>query len=183
MKNFVGHFFYRHFDRTRLSAADVFRAYMVQMIAYMDDRGMGCPDYIRRSLTEFFGSKCRPPDFKEVFRLCFLPLHQYMEGNSTTPFYILDGLHECDESEWSLVLRAFRDLLRLGHVRVLIVGRESLDVVGCIPECSKATIMKDDTREDIRRYISWRIAEQPLTQDKKLLDDIIAALNEKAHLM
>lgn len=75
----------------------------------MDDRGVGCPDYIRRSLAkDFFGSECRPPDFKEVFRQCFLPLHQYMESNSMTPFFILDGPHGCDESEESLVLRAFR---------------------------------------------------------------------------
>lgn len=39
----------------------------------------------------------------------------------------------------------------------------------------------DDTRDDICRYISWRIAEKTRTQAKKLLDDIIAAFNEKSH--
>ena len=182
----VVHFFYRHSDSANLDARALFRAYIPQMIAYLDSQDTACPSNVQSALTRFFGQNSRNPSFNEVFRECFLPLHCFVVAQGIRIFYVVDGLHECEGNEWPDVLRAFRDLLAIGNAKVMISGRESLAVSSYIPATSKVTISEADTRKDIRSFVSWNIyqtRQQPLTRDTELLEEVVEALNDRAHLM
>ncbi|KAF2998234.1 hypothetical protein E8E13_005657 [Curvularia kusanoi] len=186
LDNFVGHFFYRYDDATKLAATDVFRAYITQIIAYMDIQGFDCPADILTPIIRLFSPKARLPDFDEVFELCFRPLQQLLETKSVKSFYIIDGLHECDQSQWAIVLRSLQKLTARGKARVLISGRELLNVTASVRKCITVTITKLDTKKDIRNFIDWKVANADygrLTSDTELEQEIISTLNGKAHLI
>jgi hypothetical protein len=71
--------------------------------------------------------------------------------------------------------------------KVFISGREALDVTNAIPGAITVVISDKNNREDIRRFIEWRIEEKmqerQLTEKKGLLQDIKRKLNEKADRM
>jgi len=71
--------------------------------------------------------------------------------------------------------------------KVFISGRETLDVTNSIPDSVTIVISDESNREDISRYIEWRIEEKmrerQLTEKQSVVEDIKRKLNEKADHM
>lgn len=181
---FVGHFFFRPFDGSKMSATDLFRALIVQMVAYLDVLTIGCSETVTTTLTRFFKPEAQPPSLNEVYHECFLALHHHMQDHNVSPCYLIDGLHECPSGEVEKILPKIQDLIAVG-ARVIITGRESPDISTFV-EATKITILEHDTRDDIRAFIDWKLASRrrgPLTRNKELARAVVKALNDRANLM
>ena len=181
---FVGHFFFRPFDGSKMTATDLFRAFIVQMVAYLDVLTIGCSETVTTTLTRFFKPKAQPPSLNEVYHECFLALHHYMQDHNVSPCYLIDGLHECAPGEVEKILYKIQDSIAVG-ARVIITGRESPDISAFV-EATKITILEHDTRDDIRAFVDWKLASRrrgPLTRNKELARAVVKALNDRANLM
>jgi hypothetical protein len=104
---------------------------------------------------------------------------------STT--YVVDGLDECQLQKTRKVLKVFQKILSQHGTRVFISGRETLEVTNSIPDSIAVVISDEDNREDIRRFIEWKIEakmrEKQLTEKESVLQDVKRELNEKADHM
>ncbi|KAF2621737.1 hypothetical protein BU25DRAFT_426332 [Macroventuria anomochaeta] len=135
-------------------AIDFFSPFVCQTVVYLDHLKLPYPHAVRVALTCFFGPDYRPSSFDEVFRECFLPLHLYMIKHHISIFYVVVGLHGCEETETKTNLGFLQNLMESGGAKVFISGRESLGVASYIKPVVKITVSKEDTRDDIRIFIN-----------------------------
>jgi hypothetical protein len=179
----VAHFFYSHSKKSRLKAAYLFRSYIKQIISYLDMTGKQCPLRIISYIKRFYGPKRHYPEFEEIIDEIFVPLSELLPNT----IYVVDGLDECELKEVRKVLKAFQKMISQYGTRIFISGREALDVTNSIPDSIAVVMSDEDNREDIRRFIEWRIGEKmwerQLTEKESVLQDIKIKLNEKADRM
>jgi hypothetical protein len=183
---FVGHFFYQPSDSDKMTASALFRALIPQMIAYLDSLDLRCATNVKLSLTRYFGLGARPPTLDEIFRECFLRLHSLMTAHRIPILYLIDGLHECEANEIDEVLQRIQELISLGNVRIFITSREGPPIRGYVLDAATISIRAEDTKEDIRKFIDWKMSSQHhdlLNSDDKLARGVKKALNDRAHLM
>ncbi len=179
----VAHFFYSHSNKSRLKAAHLFTSYIKQILGYLDMKKKQFPLRIISYVKRFYGPKRHYPKFEEVIDEIFVPLSQLLPS----AMYVVDGLDECEPEEVQKVLKTFQKMMLRPGTKVFISGREALDVANSIPGSITVVISDENNREDICRFIEWRIEEKmrerQLTEKKSLLRDIKRKLNEKADRM
>jgi hypothetical protein len=179
----VAHFFYSHSNKSRLKAAHLFTSYIKQILGYLDMNKKQPPPRIISYVKRFYGPKRHYPKFEEIIDEIFIPLSELLSSAT----YVVDGLDECEPEEVRKVLKTFRKVVSQPGTKVFISGREALDVKNAIPGAITVVISDKNNREDIRRFIEWRIEEKmrerQLTEKKGLLQDIKRKLNEKADRM
>jgi KAP family P-loop domain len=179
----VAHFFYSHSNKSRLKAAHLFTSYIKQILGYLDMNGKQVPPRIISYVKRFYGPKTHHPKFEEIIGEIFVPLSELL--SSVT--YVVDGLDECEPEEVRKVLKIFQKTMSQPGTKVFISGREALDVINAIPGSIAVVISDENNREDICRFIEWRIEEKmrerQLTEKKSLLQDVKRKLNEKADRM
>jgi hypothetical protein len=179
----VAHFFYSHSNKSRLKAVYLFRSYIKQILGYFGIIGKQFPLRITSYIKRFYGPKRYYPRLDEIIDEIFVPLSELLP--STT--YVVDGLDECELQETRKVLKVFQKVLSQYGTRVFISGRETLEVTNFIPDSIAVVISDEDNREDIRRFIEWKIEEKmrekQLTEKESVLQDIKRKLNEKADRM
>jgi hypothetical protein len=179
----VAHFFYSHSNKFRLKAAHLFRSYIKQILGYLDMIKKPFPLRITSYVKRFYGPKRHYPKFEEIIDEIFIPLSELLPST----IYVADGLDECEPKEVRKVLKTFQKMMSQHGPRVFISGREALDVTNSIPGSVAVVISDENNREDICKFIEWRIEEKmrerQLTENKSLLQDIKSKLNEKADRM
>jgi hypothetical protein len=179
----VAHFFYSHSNKSRLKAADLFTSYIKQILAYLDMNKKQFPLRIISYVKRFYGPKRHHPKFEEIIDEIFVPLNKLLPS----AIYVVDGLDECESEEVRKVLKIFQKMTSQPGTKVFISGREALDVTNAIPGAITVVISDKNNREDICRFIEWRMEEKmrerQLTEKKSLLQDIKRKLNEKADRM
>ena len=179
----VAHFFFSHSNKTRLEATHLFQSYVKQILGYLYMTRNPCPSRIVSYVKQFYGYKRYPPSFNEVIDEIFLPLSALLP--STT--YVVDGLDECEPEQVREILKTFQKMGPRCGPRIFISGREALDVASSIPDSNMIRISEEHHKEDIRKFINWKIEEKmrerKLTEDKRVLRDIKSKLNERADRM
>ena len=179
----VAHFFFSHSNKTRLEATHLFQSYIKQILGYLYMTRNPCPSRIVSCVKQFYGYKRYPPSFDEVIDEIFLPLSALLP--STT--YVVDGLDECEPEQVREILKAFQKMGSRRGPRIFISGREALDVASSIPGSNTIRILEEHHKQDIRKFINWRIEEKmrerKLTEDKRVLRDIKRKLNGRADRM
>ena len=179
----VAHFFYSESHKSHLDGADLFRSYTKQIIDHLDTIKLPCPPEIIYHLRRFFGLKASLPTFDEIIDDIFLPLSKLLPRIT----YVVDGLDECTATEIQRVLKVFRRMTSQQCLRLFVSGRESLDIQQSIHGSSTINISYEDAKEDIRKFVNWKIEEKmherQLTEDKGLLRDIKTILVDKADRM
>ena len=142
-----------------------------------------CPSRIVSYVKQFYGYKRYPPSLDEVIDEIFLPLSTLLP--STT--YVVDGLDECEPEQVQKILKTFQKMGSQRGPRIFISGREALDVASSIPGSNMIRILEEYHKEDIRKFINWKIKEKmrerKLTEDARVLQDIKSKLNERADRM
>ncbi|KAF5575695.1 early growth response 1-B [Fusarium subglutinans] len=87
---------------------------------------------------------------------------------STRHYIVIDGMDECDGVEIQQTAKFFKDLvstydtqIKLGHLRVLFIGRETLDTKKHIPgdDCIGITLRPEDNHDDIKAFVQKRLPE------------------------
>ncbi|KAK8925402.1 hypothetical protein VCV18_005830 [Metarhizium anisopliae] len=128
------------------------------------------------------------PSFAEIIEMIFIPLGEFLNQVTPSATYIVDGLDECESVERRLVLNTLRNMMQQRDTqRVLVSGREDLDVTNFIENSMILRISKKENEEDVREFIEWKIEaklrERQLTESEYVLRDIKNKLNERADLM
>ena len=179
----MAHFFYSHSKKFQLKAIYLFRSYIKQILGHLDMIGKPCPLRITSYIKRFYGPKRYHPSFEETIDNIFVPLSELLP----TTIYVVDGLDECELEEVQKTLKTFRKLISPHGLKVIISGREGLNVTTAIPDSIAICISNKDNREDIHRFIEWRIEEKMLekqiTEKECVLQDIKSKLNERADRM
>ena len=179
----MAHFFYSHSKKLQLTAIYLFRSYIKQILGHLDMIGKPCPLHIISCIKRFYGPKRYHPSFEETIDDIFIPLSELLP----TTMYVVDGLDECELKEVQKILKTFRKLMSLHSLKVFISGREGLNVTTAILDSIAICISNEDNREDIHRFIEWRIEEKMLekqiTEKECVLQDIKSKLNERADRM
>ncbi|OJJ38129.1 hypothetical protein ASPWEDRAFT_48463 [Aspergillus wentii DTO 134E9] len=179
----VAHFFYTHSNRDRLKASHLFESYIKQMLGHLDSMKKPCPPRVRDSIKQLCCPKRNPPTTREIIDEIFFPFCELLPRTT----YVADGIDECDPKEVIETLKTFREVTLRHGTKVLISGREDLDVAQFVSGCIKMTMSENDTRRDIRRFIEWKIEEKmwerELTKDQSLLQDVKSKLNGNAERM
>ena len=179
----VAHFFYSESHKSQVDGADLFRSYIKQMIDHLDTIELPCPPEITYQLRRFFSLKASPPTFDEIIDDIFLPLSKLLPCTT----YVVDGLDECIATEIQRVLKVFREMTSQHGLRLFVSGRESLDIQQSIPGSSSINISYEDAKEDICKFVKWKIKEKiherRITEDESLLRDIKTTLVDKADRM
>ena len=179
----VAHFFYSHSNKSRLKAAHLFTSYIKQILGYLDMNKKQFPLRIISYVKRFYGPKRYYPKFEEIIDEIFVPLSKLLPS----AIYVVDGLDECESEDVREVLKTFQKMMSQPGTRVFISGREALDVTNSIPGSIAVVISDENNREDICKFIEWRVEEKmrerQLTEKKSLLQDIKRRLNEKADRM
>ncbi|RGP70131.1 early growth response 1-b [Fusarium sporotrichioides] len=87
---------------------------------------------------------------------------------SPRQYIVIDGLDECEGTEIHQTARFFKELVsvydtqvRLGHLRVIFIGRETSDTRKYIPgdDCASVPLKPDDNHDDIRAFVQKRMPE------------------------
>lgn len=153
------------------------------MIGYLEMTRKQCPLRVIDNVKRFYGPKGDYPNFEEIIDEIFEPLRMLLPCAT----YVVDGLDECELDEVRKVLKTFRKMMSQQAPKIFISGREVLDIKNSIQGSAAVVILGEDTRDDIRRFIEWRIEEKmrerQLTEKESVLQDIKNKLNEKADRM
>ncbi|RKK98844.1 hypothetical protein BFJ71_g6569 [Fusarium oxysporum] len=87
---------------------------------------------------------------------------------SVRQYIVIDGVDECDGAEIQQTAEFFKDLvstydtqIRLGHLRVLFIGRETSDTKKHIPgdDCISIALSPEDNHDDIRVFVQKKLPE------------------------
>lgn len=179
----MAHFFYSSSNKSRLEASHLFESYIKQMIGYLEMTRKQCPSRIINNVKRFYGPKGDYPNFEETIDEIFEPLCMLFPSAT----YVVDGLDECEIDEVRKVLRTFRRMMSQQDLKVFISGREVLDAKTSIQGSTTIVVSEENTRDDIRRFIQWRIEEKmherQLTETESVLQDIKTKLDERADQM
>ena len=99
----------------------------------------------------------------------------------------MDGLDECEQNEIQRVLKTFREMESMPDHKILISGRETLNLKTAFSDVVELPISNEDIIQDIRRFIDWRIDEKMkqrrLTETTEVVEEIRECLNDKADRM
>ena len=182
-KDLVAHFFCSYSHQDRLTASNIFRSYIKQIIGHLNTEGRTYPSKLGSFLRESFSAGKSPLTFDEIIDKIFIPLNALLPDT----IYIIDGIDECSTAESHLVLKAFRKLLSQTRRRIFISGRASLEIRQAIPTSVVITISHQDTKEDIREFVDWKIKEKryerQLTDNQEMLQEVKTSLIDKADRM
>ncbi|KID76803.1 uncharacterized protein G6M90_00g103830 [Metarhizium brunneum] len=186
--DFVAHFFFNHSSKFRLKAIHLFESYIKQMLGFLDNAGHVCPHELTYVVKRFYGPNRCQPSFAEIIEMIFIPLGEFLNQVTPSATYIVDGLDECESVERRLVLNTLRNMMQQRDTqRVLVSGREDLDVTNFIENSMTLRISRKENEEDVREFIEWKIEaklrERQLTESEYVLRDIKNKLNERADLM
>ncbi|KAF4343739.1 early growth response 1-B [Fusarium beomiforme] len=83
-------------------------------------------------------------------------------------YIVIDGINECNETEIRQTAKFLKDMvstydtqIKLGHLRVLFVGRETSDTRRYLPgdDCISVPLRPEDNHDDIRAFVQRKIPE------------------------
>lgn len=87
---------------------------------------------------------------------------------SVRHYIVIDGVDECHGAEIDQTTKFFKDLvsaydtqIRLGHLRVLFIGRETSDTKKYVPgdDCISIALRPEDNHDDIRAFVQKKLPE------------------------
>ncbi|KAJ4298854.1 hypothetical protein N0V90_004097 [Kalmusia sp. IMI 367209] len=120
---FVGHYFFQPTAPARIQAGDLFRSYVLQIIAFLDDRKISYPMGVVSLITQYFGPKASTPAVHAIVKNILIPLSDVILRHGKPVFYVLDGLDACNPEEISSVLGLFRESIKC---RIFISARDEI---------------------------------------------------------
>ncbi|KAG4273766.1 hypothetical protein FPRO04_01407 [Fusarium proliferatum] len=87
---------------------------------------------------------------------------------SVRHYIVIDGVDECHGAEIDQTTKFFKNLvsaydtqIRLGHLRVLLIGRETSDTKKYVPgdDCISIALRPEDNHDDIRAFVQKKLPE------------------------
>jgi hypothetical protein len=147
----IGFFYCKHGDPSRSTFVSVVKAFLSQLLVQQD-----------HLLPYYYDESTASGEVNlHSSKLCKLLLRSMLQ-NIPRAFLIIDGLDECDPQERKLILDFFNEIINLcdsttpGKVRLLIFGRDEVDIKKALSLGTVVRITPQDTIQDISNYIRHR---------------------------
>jgi hypothetical protein len=136
------------------------------------------------AIKRMFGSYTNQNDLTELVEVLLKPLIEEFKNS----FLVVDGLDLCAPQECRIALGCFSILLRDTSVRVIICGRDELDVTMRLPGSVELKVTKEKTASDLALFIKGYIEERntnegPISNDGSTLARIRDTLIDQAEGM
>jgi hypothetical protein len=166
----TGYFYCRGSDPEKNNCTSIFKGLLNQLLSQCRDLVPYCHD---RHLSSGELTLTSPGLTKQLLELfCQRIQKQYI---------IIDGLDECDPTEWKLVLSFLNvmvdrcDMYQPGKLRVLFVSQDYNDIRKALPTAAIISLGPTDNENDIKAYVKeWAMnIQQKFGLEKDQVDLII----------
>ncbi|THZ56907.1 ankyrin [Aureobasidium pullulans] len=183
-RGFVAHVYFDSEKRDSLKAADLFRSYVKQFLRHLYTRQQKPPRDVVLALRRMFGSRVSNPSCSEVLRELLLPLISEVAG----AVLVVDGLDLCARDEYLGALACFASILELTSAKVVICGRDELDIKNRLPGSIRLEVLAARNQDDIAVYVKHHVEKRsiydgPISNNSNTVTQIIETLINKANGM
>ncbi|THY79996.1 ankyrin, partial [Aureobasidium pullulans] len=144
-RGFVAHVYFDSEKRDSLKATDLFRSYVKQFLRHLYTRRQKPPRAVILALRRMFGSRVTNPSCSEILRELLLPLISEVEGT----VLVVDGLDLCARDEYLDALVCFASILEKTSAKVVICGRDELDIKSRLPGSIRLEVTAARNKDDI----------------------------------
>lgn len=151
----VAHFYFDSNKHDTLTTEALLRSYIKQFLRYLYRTHEEPPEKIVTAIKRMFGSRAYQIDGTDLVDILLKPLIQELQS----PFLVVDGLDLCSPQEYSIALDFFSRLLQETSVKVLICGRDELNVTRRFPDSSRLEITHAKTKGDLALFVEQYIKE------------------------
>ncbi|KAL2025831.1 hypothetical protein VTO58DRAFT_103014 [Aureobasidium pullulans] len=183
-RGFVAHVYFDSEKRDSLKATDLFRSYVKQFLRHLYTRQQKPPRDVVLALRRMFGSRVSNPSCSEVLRELLLPLISEVAGT----VLVVDGLDLCARDEYLGALACFASILELTSAKVVICGRDELDIKSQLPGSTRLEVSAARNQDDIAVYVKHHVEKRsiydgPISNNSNTVTQIIETLINKANGM
>ncbi|THY19635.1 ankyrin [Aureobasidium pullulans] len=183
-RGFVAHVYFDSEKRDSLKATDLFRSYVKQFLRHLYTRQQKPPRDVVLALRRMFGSRVSNPSCSEVLRELLLPLISEVAGT----VLVVDGLDLCARDEYLGALACFASILELTSAKVIICGRDELDIKSRLPGSTRLEVSAARNQDDIAVYVKHHVEKRsiydgPISNNSNTVTQIIKTLINKANGM
>jgi hypothetical protein len=131
-----------------------------------------------------FGSRTYQLDHTQLVEQLLKPLIQRFKGS----YLVVDGLDLCSPQEYKAALDCFSRLLQETPVRIIICGRDELDVTRRFPGSMRLEVTRAKTKSDLALFVKQYTKERnmkdgPISNDENTLARIRVTLIDQAEGM
>jgi hypothetical protein len=167
-----------------LTTAALLRSYVKQFLRHLYGVHSEPPRPIVDTIKRLFGSRTKQIDTTELVDKILKPLIQKFKGS----FLVVDGLDLCSPQECKTALDCFSSLLQETSAKLIICGRDELNVTRRLPGSMRLRITRAKTKRDlelfVKQYIEDRILKDgPRSNDENTLARIKDTLIDHAEGM
>ncbi|THW87027.1 ankyrin [Aureobasidium pullulans] len=183
-RDFVAHVYFDSEKRDSLKATDLFRSYVKQFLRHLYTRRQKPPRAVILALRRMFGSRVTNPSCSEILRELLLPLISEVEGT----VLVVDGLDLCARDEYLDALVCFASILEKTSAKVVICGRDELDIKSRLPGSIRLEVTAARNQDDIAVYVKHHVKKRsifdgPISNNSNTVTQIIETLINKANGM
>ncbi|CAC9889979.1 unnamed protein product, partial [Aureobasidium pullulans] len=183
-RGFVAHVYFDSEKRDSLKATDLFRSYVKQFLRHLYTRRQKPPRAVILALRRMFGSRVTNPSCSEILRELLLPLISEVEGT----VLVVDGLDLCARDEYLDALVCFASILEKTSAKVVICGRDELDIKSRLPGSIRLEVTAARNKDDIAVYVKHHVEKRsiydgPISNNPNTVTQIIETLINKANGM
>ncbi|THW17766.1 ankyrin, partial [Aureobasidium pullulans] len=131
-----------------------------------------------------FGSRVTNSSCSEILRELLLPLISEVEGT----VLVVDGLDLCARDEYLDALVCFASILEKTSAKVVICGRDELDIKSRLPGSIRLEVTAARNKDDIAVYVKHHVEKRsmydgPISNNPNTVTQIIETLINKANGM
>jgi hypothetical protein len=167
-----------------LTTVALLRSCVKQFLRHLHGTQSEPPRQIVNIIKFMFSSRTTQVDNAQLVEQLLKPLIQRFKSS----FIVVDGLDLCSPQEYKTALDCFSSLLQETPVRIIICGRDELDVTGRLVGSVHLEVTRAKTQSDLALFITHYIKErntrdESITNDGNTLDRIRDTLIDQAEGM
>jgi hypothetical protein len=160
------HFYFDSNQHDTLTTNALLRSYVKQFLRHLYGTHSKPPRQIVNTIKRMFGSPTHPIDHTELVSKILKPLIQRFKGS----FLVVDGLDLCSPQEYKTALDCFSSLLQETSVKIIICGRDELNVARRLPGSMRLEVTRARTEDDLALFVEQHIEERN-TKDGPISND------------
>jgi hypothetical protein len=162
----VAHFYFDPNQHDTLTTKALLLSYAKQFLRHSYGTHSVPPRPIINAFKRMFSSRTDQHDHTQLVEKLLKPLIQSFKGS----FLVVDGLDLCSPQEYKTALCCFSSLLQGTSVKIIICGRDELNVTMRLPGSVELKITHKKTKDDLSLFVKQYIEERN-TRDGPISND------------
>ncbi|KAG9839762.1 ankyrin, partial [Aureobasidium melanogenum] len=166
----VAHFYFDPNKHDTLTTEDLLRSYIKQFLRHLYKSHKKPPVQISIAIKRIFGVRAYKTSCNELIQELLKPLLQEFQQSSL----VVDGLDLCLVDEYKTALDCFSTLLQETPVKIVVCGRDELDVARRFPGSLHIEVTRAKSIGDVALFVKQYIEERnthdgPISNDASTL--------------